>query len=197
MPLNPLTAAEFYMPDRDLPRCSNAISYCNNGPVCLSSSRLHQHKHSGEEYTTLYNIAFCKSWAQIDVSTYNYTTEYLIIHYSEAWERVIWSAQLFTDYHNYYYTYNYKFWHPDSDLGLGQHEYVKQCQKLRTDVKLVLVEKPPNRNKTMDHPLPQGGNTAAGGSCISQDEANSLLNSYYAKEQKFRSVLESHENMVS
>ncbi len=67
---------------------------------------------------------------------------------------------------------------------------------MRTDVKLVLVEKPPNSNK-MDRPLPQGGNIGAGGSCISQGEANSVLNSYYAKDQKFRSVLDSPEKMVS
>lgn len=83
-----------------------------------------------------------------------------------------------------------------SDLSLGQHEYVKQCQKLRVDIKLVLVEKAPDRNK-LDLPRPEEDKPDPCGCCISQDEANSLLNSYYAKEEKFRSVLESREKMAS
>ncbi len=83
-----------------------------------------------------------------------------------------------------------------SDLSLGQHEYVKQCQKLRVDIKLVLMDKAPDRSK-LDLPRPQEDKPAPGGCCISQEEANSLLNSYYAKEQRFRAVLESREKMVT
>ena len=83
-----------------------------------------------------------------------------------------------------------------SDLSLEQHEYVKQCQKLRTDVKLVLADKPSDQH-SLDHTLPEGEKAASDSSCcISHEEANSLLNSYLAKEHRLRCLLESKDQIV-
>lgn len=73
---------------------------------------------------------------------------------------------------------------------------MKQCQKLRTEVKLVLLEKSTasmnDRRVVSPSPTPSTRST----STVSQQEMNNLLNSYYAKEGKFRSVLQSHSEMV-
>lgn len=83
-----------------------------------------------------------------------------------------------------------------SGLTLDEHEYVKQCQKLCSEVKLVLVEKP--LRDDADHNGCVTQTTLPGiAPTISQQEMNNLLNSYYAKEGRVRSILLSHTEMVS
>ena len=78
-----------------------------------------------------------------------------------------------------------------SDLSIGHHEYVKQCQKLQLPVKLVLLEQSCDH---IDHTHQPNGVLSS--VCLSRDEANSLINSYFAKQQRFHTIIESRDKVV-
>ena len=84
---------------------------------------------------------------------------------------------------------------------LCEYEYIHQCRKFASAVELVVVEKKKpsavrdNRFSIPDlHSLLYSSHLSK---CVSIKEANALLDSYHAKELKFRSFLESQQSPVS
>lgn len=89
-----------------------------------------------------------------------------------------------------------------SNRLLSDYEYIHQCRKFAVPVKLVIVEKKkPSPVRGRRSPLPNLSIPSAFppnlSRCVSLKEANALLDSYHAKEEKFRGFLKSKQNPVS
>lgn len=89
-----------------------------------------------------------------------------------------------------------------SNRLLSDYEYIYQCRKFAVPVKLVIVDKrKPSPLRGRRSSLPDLSMPSAAppnvSKCVSQKEANALLDSYHAKEEMFRSFLKSKQNQVS